>query len=509
MSQENDPELEHLTKQIAKGGGVAFLGSIIGRGISVITMVLLARVLGAEMLGLYVLGLAILNISGLISRLGLQTGSLRFISIYHSEGDKEKIKGVVLQSLFISFMVGIVFALIIFLAADFIADNIFKNRELASVIKHFSIVIPFFSAFMVATAVPRGFKIMKYYVYTSDFFNPWLNLVLVLFFFAAGLTINGAIYAKVFSIVGGLFLAIYYIFKLFPDLFTGKISPSFSISTLLKFSIPLLGVDFLYFLIMWTDVLMIGYFLLPSDLGVYRVAAQITLLLTLTPIAFNAIFAPLVADLYHKKKMARLDQIFKITTKWVFYLTLPAFIIVLFSSNEILILFGGEFAAGANVLVVLAFAQLVNASTGSTGFVLIMSGRERLEFLNTLLVVVSDIILNIILIPRYGIMGAAIATGLSIIFINLLRLVEVKKMLGISPYDSRYLKGIISGILSVGVLFIIKPFIGELHYILVILSVIFLTTTITALTHIALKFDKEDDVIIETLKMKLKKTRLY
>ncbi len=509
MSQVNDSELEHLTKQIAKGGGITFLGSILGRGISVITMVLLARILGAEMLGLYVLGLAILSLTAIISQLGLRTGSLRFISIYHGAGDNEKIKGVIFQSLFISFLIGTVFALIIFLSADFIADNIFNNMELASVIKLLSLAIPFFSVFMVAATIPRGFKIMKYYVYTVNFFNPLLNLAFVLFFFVVGLTLKGAIYAKVLSIVLGMFLAIYYIPKVFPELLTGKIHPSFSISTLLVFSIPLVGVNFLHFLILWTDVLMIGYFLLPSDVGVYRVAAQVALLLTLILTAFNSIFAPLVADLYHKKRIARLDQIFKITTKWVFYLTLPAFIIILFSRNEILTLFGGEFVAGANVLMVLAFAQLVNASTGGVGFALMMSGRERLEFLNTLLIAVSNIILNILLIPRYGIIGAAIATGFSIIIINILRLVEVKKMLGIFPYDNRYLKGILSGGLSAGVLFITKPFIGELHYTLAILLVIFLTTAITALTLIALKFDKEDEIIITALKLKFKKIVWY
>lgn len=175
----------------------------------------IGKVFGRGNAGGYVLGLAVLNLSELISRLGLQTGSLRFISIYYGEGDKEKIKGVIFQSLSISFTVGTVFALIIFLSADFIAENIFKNKDLASVIKLFSPSIPFFSAFMVAVTVPRGFKIMKYYVYTANFFNPLVNLMLVLFFFAAGLTLNGAIYAKVLSIVLGLFLAIYISSKCF------------------------------------------------------------------------------------------------------------------------------------------------------------------------------------------------------------------------------------------------------------------------------------------------------
>lgn len=500
----NDPEMEKLTKQVAKGGGITFFGRVVGKGISVITVVVLARFLGAEILGLYFLGMALLNLSGMVSRLGLDMGSIRFISIYHGEEDKEKIKGVIFQSLFLSFIVGIFLASTLFFSSDLIAKKIFNNIDLIYVIKLFSVGIPVFSVFMVATVIPRGFKVMKYFVYTSNIFTPLLNIALILFFFTAGLSIEGAIYAKILSFLIGLLLALYYIYRTFPEILDREIKPSFDIQTLLKFSIPLTGTTFLLFLIMWTDVLMIGYFLLPSDVGIYRVAAQIALLLMLLNGAFNSIFAPLTANLYHRKEFDRLDQIFKITTKWIFYLTLPVFLIIIFANQEILTIFGKEFLDGKNVLVLLGLAHLINAVTSGSRVVLIMSGREKLEFLNTFLIVISNIILNIILIPIYGIIGAAMATGLSIIALNLLRLIEVKKLLGIFPYDSRYLKGVISGIFTMmGVLISMKYLIGGLHYIIIISVVIVLTITIFGGSLNALKLDKEDKLILKTMKMKL------
>jgi O-antigen/teichoic acid export membrane protein len=506
MNGEGNRDFDNLTKQIAKGGGVTFIGGISGKVIMVVTTVILSRALGAEILGLYVLGLGILNLLVIFSQLGLSVGALRFISIYHGTGDGGKIKGVIFKALSISFTAGLVLALILFLSAELISDVFFKSSNLALVLRLFSICIPFFSVLTVAAAIPRGFKVMKYFVYTVNFFQPLLNLFLVFFlFFMAVLTLERAIYAKVLSIVFGSFLAIYYISNVFPELLNRNIRPSFSISTLLGSSIPLMGVNFLQFFITWVDVLMVGYFLLPYDVGIYRSAAQVTLLLTFIYTAFNSIFSPLVADLYHKKEKAGLDHIFKITTKWVFYLTLPMFVIILFSRVEILTLFGEEFTSGADVLVVLAIARLVSNSTGSLRSVLIMSGRGRLEFLNMVLIVVSNILLNIILIPRYEIIGAALASGLSIILINLIRLAQVKRLLGIFPYDKRHLKGLVASGLSMGILIISKPFMNEFHYIFSILLVSFLTITITALVLVSLKLDEEDKLILKTVKLRINK----
>ncbi len=305
-------------------------------------------------MGLYVLGLGVLNLTSTLSRLGLPLGSIRYISIHHGTGEENKIKGVIFQALFLSFFGGLVIALIVFFSADLISMIFFKNIDMVPVIRLFSICIPFFSAYSVANAISRGFKIMKYYVYVQNFFQPLTNLFLVSLFFMLGLTLTGAIYAKIASIVLALFLAIYYTYKIFPALLNKNIRPEFNISTLLTSSIPLLGVNFLQFLITWIDVLMIGYFLLPGEVGIYRSAAQVTLLLTIILSSFNSILGPLVAELFHKKDKAGVEHIFKVTTKWIFNITTPLFIILVFSRMEILNLFGEEFTAGANVLLVLA-----------------------------------------------------------------------------------------------------------------------------------------------------------
>ncbi len=495
----NDEELKRLTNTIAKGGGITFVGSVIGKGLIFISMIVLARILSTEMLGIYVLGLAILNLSSLISRLGLDTGALRFVSMYYGSDDRSKIKGTIIQSIVFSFLAGSILGVIMFFNADIISIKIFKNPELTWVIKVFSVGVPFFSSLMVAATATRGFQRMQYFVYVKELFQPGMNLFLIVLLYLVGFKLYGAVLAWVISLGLGFLLALISIVKVFPDMLRKEVRPVFEPAKMLKFSIPLLGVGFLYFLILWTDTLMLGYFRPMEEVGIYRVAAQTALLLTIFLTSSNAIFAPIIADLYNRGKNEELDRLFKITTKWTFYASFAFFIIILFSSREIMQLFGQKFIIGSGILIILAFAQFVNGSTGGVGFALIMSGRERLEFLNTFLVALSNIVLNILLIPKYGMLGAALATGISIITVNLIRLVEVSKILNIFPYDSRYFKGIIAGVLSVFTLFFIIPFTDNFHYIISLGAIVFSVVLVFIIVLITLKLDEEDSIVLKSL----------
>lgn len=505
MTKTRDVELDRIAEKIAKGGGINFVSKIIGTALGFLIVLVLARFLGAESLGLYFLGVALLTILGIPSRLGLHMGSLRFVSIFNSEKNNEKVKGVIIISLLLSFQSGLIIAIIIYSLNGFIANYFFHYDDMAIVIRLFSFAIPFYSSFLVAAFIALGFKAAKYHAYTSNLLNPIINLALiVLFILIFGLSLNEAILAKILSYVFIFFIAIFYIYKIFPALFDRRIKPIYGTSKLLRFSLPLVGTNFLQYLIMWTDIFLIGFFLTPSDVGIYRTSVEVSLFLILIFGAFNTIFAPFAADLYHKKEINKLDGIFKITTKWIFYLTIPIFIIIISLSQEILKIFGPEFILGSNVLILLAVSQFINASTGNVAMALIMSGREKLELLNTLLIASINIILNILLIPIYGIFGAAISTGFSIISINLLRLIEVYFILKIFPYDKKIFKGIVAGFVTFVLIFLLKRYLLNLHYIALIIIISLLTIIIFLSLFKILKFDEEDKLILNIIKSKLK-----
>lgn len=323
---------------------------------------------------------------------------------------------------------------------------------MAGVLRAFSLGVPFVAGMNVATAGTRASQRMQYAVYAHDLLRPSLNLLAVLALYVLGWRLLGAVAAGVLSFGVALVASVYYLTKLFPEMLNVRLKPTFVTGELLLFSIPLLFVGFLGMLIMWTDTLMLGYFRPSADVGIYRAASQMAILLTMTLAALNAIFAPMIAELYHRESLEALHELFKVGAKWGFYLTLPLFLIMFFCASEILeVVFGVAYIAGVLPLIILASAQLVNVATGSVGNMLIMSGHQRVWFLNTLSVAAANVLLNLILIPRLGIPGAAIATGISIAGLFLLGLIEVRLILRMSPYDRRYLKGIAAGVVAAGI----------------------------------------------------------
>ena len=118
-------------------------------------------------------------------------------------------------------------------------------------------------------------------------------------------------------------------------------------------------------------------------------------------------------------------NILKTTTRWLTYATVPLFLLLVFGAEDIMMLFGSEYAkSGTTVVILLAVRQPTSCSTGGLGVTLAMTHKQKLELGNSLAMVTMNIILNYLLIPRYGAIGAAISSCVSGTAINLIRVVE-------------------------------------------------------------------------------------
>ena len=111
-----------------------------------------------------------------------------------------------------------------------------------------------------------------------------------------------------------------------------------------------------------------------SEVGVYTAAAKIAQLVAFPLFAFSAVFAPMISNLYTKGDLGRLGTLFQVVTKWIFMFSFPVFLLCVILAEPLLGIFGDPFKTGAKALTFLALAQLVNASTGAVGFMLIMTG---------------------------------------------------------------------------------------------------------------------------------------
>lgn len=439
------------SEKIAKGAGVTFLGKVASIGLKYLTELSFAWLLGAELFGLYTLGIVIYRLGELFSRLGLETGSVRYVSIYHGAGDTPRLKGTLLQSVGFSVLSGCLFGSIIFLASESIALSIFNKPELAPALRFFSIALPFGAGTTVGAFATTGFKVVKYRTYAWELLLPFLHLLLAVLLCVLGLGLWGAAISWLVATMISFLAAVYFIYKLFPKILDFTVKPLFESRQLLGFSIPLTFGSFAWLVLLWTDVLMLGYFRPASEVGIYRAASQTSLLMNVIAGSLITAFSPMIADLHSRGDRKEVGKIFQISSRWSFALTLPLFSIMIVAGDDILRIFGQEFAAGWIPLMILCAGQLMRASAGGMAIqMLSMTGHQYLKFYTDFGLAILNILLNIFLVPQFGALGAAIATGISIMLVSILRVTLMFRVLkiGIQVYSMTYLKVLVAGVIA-------------------------------------------------------------
>ncbi len=499
--QNKSPHIhEQELTRIAEGAGITFVGRIMDVGFKYLYMAILARILGPQLLGILLLGLTIVAFAGIISRFGLEIGVIRYVSLYKGLGDEGRIKGTIVQALAWSFIVSISIGAGLFIGSRFLSVSVFAKPKLQPVIKFLSFSLPFLSVAVIAMAYTQGLKMMKYVTWSRFLFWPLSNIVLALLFFFAGCGLNGMAVANTTSIFLTSILSMFFLVKCFPNIKHTK--AVYETGKLLRTSIPSAGIIILNYVIMWTDILMLGYFKASEEVAVYNMAMRTALLICLTLASFGDIFAPIVSDLYNRKQILRLEELFKTVTRWNFGVSFLVFLLMVLLSKEIMTIFGQRFIIGCAPLIILASAQLVNASVGSVGAVLVMSGRQNFVMWNNFGVCVLNILLNSLLIPPYGIIGAAIASGISIIASNIVMLLEVYILLRIHPYSRHFLKPLGAGLATFGIVVFVLNMLGNLVGAQKILVSILLFSAIFITVLYKLGFNDQDRFIINAVKMK-------
>lgn len=493
---------------VAKGAVVIFLGKILGNIIQFVYSVTIARILGTEYFGVYMLAVTTILLADIVGRLGLDGIAARYVSVYAASGDRHKVKSIISRSFKYSFLFSLLVAAALFLTTDLIWESFFSKPEVGGVVRTLVISMPFLVITGIALACVQGFKIMRYIVYCQQIFLPASNLILVLIFYYMGEKLGGVTLAFVISSFMAAFLSIYYLFRSFSNF--QHIAPSVEMNEreevgsehLIKSSFPLLVAILLTYLIVYSDTLMLGYFRPAEDVGIYNAAIKIATIISLVLISFNGIFAPMIADLHSKNELGRLQELYKFTARWVYTFSLPLFLMIVLFSGDILKIYGSEYAAGETVLMLIAFTYFINSATGGVGMLLVMTGNQMIAMYNSVFVVIFNILANYLLIPEYGMWGAAIASSISIIGYNILMLLEVYVILKLYPYNMKFVKPLLVGGLTFSVIFLLSRaypmpgFFNLLVYIPVFLILFFWLIYKNSIY-------EEDRVIINNIKSKL------
>ena len=172
---------------------------------------------------------------------------------------------------------------------------------------------------------------------------------------------------------------------------------------------------------MWATTLALGVWGTSAQVGIYTTAYRTSMLTSFILIAVNTVAAPKYAEYYSLNQLNRLEDMALSSVKIMCFLALPPLIVFMVFPHWIMGLFGSEFMRGGRCLSILACGQFINVATGSVGYILMMSGHENLLRNAITLSGTLNVILNLWMVPKYNIIGGAIATAISLATLNMTR----------------------------------------------------------------------------------------
>ncbi|MFI5397078.1 MAG: flippase [Candidatus Binatia bacterium] len=492
---------------VAKGTGIALAGRVTGAGLGYAFSVLLARWLGAEDLGLFSLAFTVVTAAMVLGRLALDETLVRFVALYRGEGALGKLKGAVRLALQTSVVGGILVMIILFFSAHAIAVVAFGKPELTWVIRGLACMAPVGNLAMVALASTQGCRVMTYVVLTSWVIVPLLQLALAAVLIAAGSGLTGAVVAAVAAQTLAALLGYRFAARVLPELHDRRIAAAAERARILRFAVIMTALGLTAFLIGWIDILLLGVYVPAYELGLYSAAARTAGLTSFFLFSVNTLFAPTLADLFNRGDLALLERLFKTTTKWAVTVSLPFFLLYAFRGAEVLALFGPKFPVAAQCLAVLAAGHFVNSATGSVGYMLTMSGRQNLALADQVGGVAVAIALSIWLIPRWGVLGAAVAMSVAMAALNLLRLAQVVRLIRLHPYDPSFRHPLLAAAAALGVAAGLVHITGTVNAVTTLTIWVAGFTVVYVVLLVALGLSTEDRLVLDRIRLRISTLR--
>lgn len=456
----------------ANGAVIVFVLTFVGLGLNYIYGVVLARWLGAADYGLYSLGLTLFNILALLSVSGVDSSVLRFLPKYKKFFGSIDESILVKSSLIFVVFISLPISLLLYLYSDLVSIGVFQREELIEILKVFSLIIPAFALTNVMMSVMQARHQVLLRMVVKYVSEPVIKFILTLVFLYLGMGLMGALSG--FFVASWISVLIcFYVLR--RDLFSFSASNRagyiVTYNRIVFFVAPLMLGMLFNVVASKSDILLIGYFLTNTDVGIYAVSFQTAAIILIILQSLETVLAPHLSEAVTNKNIDDLKVYYQLSLRWMLLLGSPLFVVFIVFSEEILRIYGEDYVVGAYVFMLLSVSSFINLSTGSANYILLFLGKSRTVMLNQFASGIVQIVFGVILIQEFALLGAAFAAISSVFLINLLRLIQVYKLTGIQPYEKFQAKAVISAaIMCLFLIFVSSPNDGIVMLVYIILS---------------------------------------
>ncbi|MEW6599770.1 MAG: MATE family efflux transporter [Nitrospirota bacterium] len=414
----------------AKGGAIAFILKISGTVLGFLNQVILAKILGAGGLGEVVLAVTVVRISIQIAKFGMEETMMKFIPLYIDRNDGDYLKGTISFAIKFCLLISVTFMLVILAFSKFIAINMFHSEGLLKLMPVAVIAIPAWALRDVIGGILRGYKDTFRSLISESFISPFFRIVIFLILILQDISTLYAIVAFVFGEMLSMIVSVKFLLSKAKRIRAAK--KQCDKMKILEVAYSVIFTSMGAMLYTQADIWILGMYTSTETVGIYGVAAKLVLLVYFPMMAFSSIIPPLISSIHSSGDTGELKKVVSESTRWILSTAMPIILILSIEGEYILKYFyKPEFAAGYYVLLILTLCQMVKAGSGLTGVILQMTGGHKFFMKVNIAGGILNVFLNVILVPRLGMIGAALSSAFCIIIIDVICIYVIYRRLSL------------------------------------------------------------------------------
>ncbi len=454
---------------VVRGASLTFAGMVFQQCVSLASGILITRMLGPGAYGVFSVARNLCESVNIFTKAGFDIGIVRHLG--ENAGPAHTARNAAFVRLVLAVVLVLSLLPVIAILAGggtWLQQHVYQFENFQWVILAMVAAVPFMSLSQVLGGAFRGAMQIGPRVKAELFLLPALRAVFIVALLLAGWGIWAAICGSVLALALVTFQLLATARRTLYPAAAG--SPAFpwrrrwpDLLAVARYSIIISLTVSIGMLLARTDIIMLGHYVSAAQVGQYAVIQLVVGLLALFNHALNQALAPLLAQLHKQDNKPEMHRLVRQHARWVVITTLPLFLILSMFGNDLLGIFGSGFATDSRVVVVLALAELVTAVILSASYLLSMTGRHMLELLNMSIAVAVNIVLNLLLIPRYGMLGAATATLTAVMLANALRFRQVHAIHRLFPVGADSLRPAIIAITTFLPVLLLSSHVGIQH----------------------------------------------
>ncbi|WP_370618057.1 polysaccharide biosynthesis C-terminal domain-containing protein [Mumia qirimensis] len=443
------PLTDQGSKEASSGGsdisGLARRGllSLGGAGVSAVAsfvlIVVVTRSFGKETAGYLFSATSLFVIAESLCALGTATGMVYFIARLRALGRGDAVRALIGVAVRPVAIASVLAGTGLFLAAPALAEQLGSGGSTAQATQFIRVVavfLPFATCYDVFIAATQGFHTMTPTVALEKVGRPVIQL--------GALAVAGAFglawllpYAWAAPYLVALVLVAVWLARLVRhDAAAENATSDRAVTTgaFWRYTAPRGIASAAQLSLQRLDIVLVALYLGPAEAAIYTAATRFVVLGQLGSQAVALAVQPKFAELLAHDDRVSARQVYRTTTAWVMAVTWPVHLVVAVLAPVVLRIFGPGYDSGWSVVVVLALTMLFATSCGMVTMLLVMAGKTTWNLLNVLVALTANLVLNLTLIPVWGIFGSAVAWSVAIALSNALPLFQVRRALGLDPF---------------------------------------------------------------------------